>query len=267
MRTVCNFYSYVLNRAVDISVVVPSVTCPESLGLGGITPSHKLPAKFPVLYLLHGFGNNHAQWLGYSNVEMYAEEQRIAVVTMSAENKAYADAGADDFMRFVDEELPEFVCNYFPVSDKPEESYIAGLSMGGFGALLHGITHPERYRAIGSFSGGVGINPVTFVKDPMGSKGKEAPLPHEYDLAALADDAAAAGRTLPPLYIACGTEDFLFQANVDFRDHLVELGADVTWDEVAGFGHEWRFWDMQVEKFLDWIPRDDVYAKMGKRPV
>ena len=41
----------------------------------------------------------------------------------------------------------------------------------------------------------------------------------------------------------------------------------MTWDEVAGFGHEWRFWDMQVEKFLDWIPRDDVYAKMGKRPV
>ena len=88
-----------------------------------------------------------------------------------------------------------------------------------------------------------------------------------HDLAALADDAAAAARTLPPLYIACGTEDFLFQANVDFRDHLVELGADVTWDEVAGFGHEWRFWDMQVEKFLDWIPRDDMYAKMGKRPV
>ncbi|MDM8163381.1 alpha/beta hydrolase [Collinsella intestinalis] len=267
MRTVCNFYSYVLNRAVDISVVVPSVTCPESLGLAGITPTHELPAKFPVLYLLHGFGNNHAQWLGYSNVEMYAEEQRIAVVTMSAENKAYADSGADDFMRFVDEELPEFVCNYFPVSDKPEESYIAGLSMGGFGALLHGITHPERYRAIGSFSGGVGINPVTFVKDPMGSTGEEAPLPREYDLTALADDAAAAGRTLPPLYIACGTEDFLYQANVDFRDHLVELGADVTWDEVAGFGHEWRFWDMQVEKFLDWIPRDDVYAAMGKRSV
>ena len=267
MRSVCNFYSYVLNRAVDISVVVPSVTCPESLGLGGTTPWHELPAKFPVLYLLHGFGNNHAQWFGYSNVEMYAEERRIAVVTMSAENKAYADAGADDFARFVDEELPAFVTNYFPVSAKPEETYIAGLSMGGFGALLHGITHPSRYRAIGSFSGGTGINPVTFVEDPLGAKGIEAELPRRFDLAALADDAAAAGATLPPLYIACGTEDFLYQANLVFKDHLVELGADVTWDEVAGFGHEWRFWDMQVEKFLDWIPRDDVYAQMGKRSV
>ena len=143
-RSVTNFYSYVLNRAVDISVVVPSVTCPESLGLTGETPSHQLPAPFPVLYLLHGFGNNHAQWMGYSNVEMYAEERRIAVVTMSAENKGYAKVGGDDFKRFVDVELPEFVTNYFPVSAKPEETYIAGLSMGGFGALYHGLAHPER---------------------------------------------------------------------------------------------------------------------------
>ena len=267
MRTVCNFYSYSLNRAVDISVVVPSVTCPESLGLGGVVPSHKLPAKFPVLYLLHGFGNNHAQWMGYSNVEMYAEERRIAVVTMSAENKAYAAIGADDFMRFVDEELPEFVTNYFPVSDKPDQSYIAGLSMGGFGALLHGISHPERYRAIGSFSGGVGINPVTFAASPMGAAAEDVPLPHEYDVMALAKEATEAGTTLPPFYIACGTDDFLYQANIDFKNGLVELGADVTWEEVEGFGHEWRFWDMQVEKFLDWIPRDDAYAAMGRRPV
>lgn len=267
MRAVCNFYSYILNRAVDISVVVPSVTCPESLGLAGVTPTHELPARFPVLYLLHGFGNNHAQWLGYSNVEMYAEEQRIAVVTMSAENKAYARIGGDDFMRFVDEELPAFVTNYFPVSAEPGQTYIAGLSMGGYGALLHGLAHPERYRAIGAFSAGVAINPVAFAADPLGSLAAPGPAPREYDLAAVADDAAAAGKTIPPLYLACGSDDALLASNRDYRDHLVSLGAAVTWDEVPGYGHEWRFWDMQVEKFLAWIPRDDVYAQMGRRSV
>ena len=100
-KLVCNFYSYVLNRAYDITVVLPSVTCPESLGLADYPASHELKERFPLLYLLHGFGNNHAQWTGYTNIEMYAEERRIAVVNISAENKAYAHVGGDDFMKFL----------------------------------------------------------------------------------------------------------------------------------------------------------------------
>ncbi|MBQ9315322.1 MAG: hypothetical protein IJ203_00725, partial [Atopobiaceae bacterium] len=96
-KVVCNFLSYSLNRAVDITVVLPSVTCPEALGMGDGPATHVLPAKFPVVYLLHGFANNHAQWTGYTNVELYAEERRIAIVNISAENKAYAKIGADDF--------------------------------------------------------------------------------------------------------------------------------------------------------------------------
>jgi S-formylglutathione hydrolase FrmB len=262
-KVVCNFLSYSLNRAVDITVVLPSVTCPEALGLPGQSPAtHALPAKFPVVYLLHGFANNHAQWTGYTNVELYAEERRIAIVNISAENKAYAKVGADDFKRFVSEELPEFVTNYFPISTKPEETYIAGLSMGGYGALMHGLTHPERYRAIGAFSAGLSINPAVFASDPMGQPEKPDP---EYDVHALAKAVADTGAAFPAIYSACGMNDFLFEPNQAFASELGELGADVTWKEVPGFGHEWRFWDQQVEQFLDWIPRDDEYAKLGKR--
>ena len=70
---------------------------------------------------------------------------------------------------------------------------------------------------------------------------------------------------LGPVGDSCGTEDFLLAPNRAFTAELTELGADVTWKEVPGFGHEWRFWDQQVEAFLDWLPREDVYAKMGKR--
>ncbi len=261
-KVVCNFLSYSLNRAVDITVVLPSVTCPEALGMGDGPATHVLPAKFPVVYLLHGFANNHAQWTGYTNVELYAEERRIAIVNISAENKAYAKVGADDFKRFVSEELPEFVTNYFPISTKPEETYIAGLSMGGYGALMHGLTHPERYRAIGAFSAGLSINPAVFASDPMGQPEKPDP---EYDVHALAKAVADTGAAFPAIYSACGMNDFLFESNQAFASELGELGADVTWKEVPGFGHEWRFWDQQVEQFLDWIPRDDVYAQMGKR--
>ena len=261
-KVVCNFLSYSLNRAVDITVVLPSVTCPEALGMGDGPATHALPAKFPVVYLLHGFANNHAQWTGYTNVELYAEERRIAIVNISAENKAYAKVGADDFKRFVSEELPEFVTNFFPISTKPEETYIAGLSMGGYGALMHGLTHPERYRAIGAFSAGLSINPAVFASDPMGQPEKPDP---EYDVHALAKAVADTGAAFPAIYSACGMNDFLFEPNRAFASELGELGADVTWKEVPGFGHEWRFWDQQVEQFLDWIPRDDAYAQMGKR--
>ena len=196
-------------------------------------------------------------------MELYAEERRIAIVNISAENKAYAKVGADDFKRFVAQELPEFVTNYFPVSDKPEETYIAGLSMGGYGAFMHGLTRPERYRAIGGFSAGLSINPAVFAADPLGQT--EAETSPEYDVRALAQKIVDDGKEFPAIYTACGMEDFLFADNQAFAAELVELGADVTWKEVPGFGHEWRFWDQQVEQFLDWIPRDDVYAKMGKR--
>ncbi len=263
-KLVCNFYSYVLNRAYDITVVLPSVTCPESLGLADYPASHELKERFPLLYLLHGFGNNHAQWTGYTNIEMYAEERRIAVVNISAENKAYAHVGGDDFMKFLDEELPSFLKNYFPVSDRPEDTFIAGLSMGGYGSYLHGLTHPERYAAIGTFSAGITINPKVFASDPMGKP--EAPA-EEYDLYKLAQKVKDEGKAFPKIYASCGDKDFLYKDDKAFADKLKELGADVTWDELEGYGHEWRFWDIQVEKFLDWIPRTDYYGKLGRRPV
>ena len=120
-KIVCNFYSRTLLRAVDITVIIPTSTCPESLGLGD-KPTHVITDKYPVVYLLHGFGNNHAQWTGYTNVEMFAEEQRIAIVNLSAENKSYSKVGGDDFFTFVSEELPEFVTNMFPISARPEDT-------------------------------------------------------------------------------------------------------------------------------------------------
>ncbi|MCR4952098.1 MAG: esterase family protein [Solobacterium sp.] len=263
-KLVCNFYSYVLNRAVDITVVLPSVTCPESLGLAGYPPTHVLKEKFPVLYLLHGFGNNHAQWTGYTNVEMYAEERRIAVVNLSAENKSYSKVGGDDFLKFVSEELPEFILNYFPVSDKPEDTYLAGLSMGGYGTYLHGLTHPEKYHALGTFSAGIHITPRSLADSPLAEAEKPA---DEYDLEKLADKLKAEGKKFPKIYACCGTKDFLFEDDKKFAEKLKGLGADVTWDEIEGYGHEWRFWGIEVEKFLDWIPREDYYAKLGKRSV
>lgn len=247
----CNFISYVLQRTVDITVVVPSATIPEALMDKNV--SQKIDEKYPVLYLLHGYGNNHATWTGYSNVELFAEERQIAVVMISGENKFYRTvANGDDFERFIDVELPEFITNMFPVSNEREHTYIAGLSMGGAGALLHGLKHPEMFKAIGAFSAAIG------------KEGNTQGLP---DFRDLIEENIQNKIEMPALYIACGEDDFLYQDDKEFMEFCTEKGLETTWVSVPGYTHEWRFWNMQVEAFLDYIPRSDGYAKKGKRTV
>lgn len=164
----CNFISYALKRTVDITVVVPTPTLTDGFTLEmdpGAPISHKPRHKYPVLYLLHGMGNNHATWTGYTNVEMYAEEQNIIVVMFSAENKSYINSPGingmlqDKFFDFLHKELPDFVGGMFPALTEPEHTYIAGLSMGGYGTLVHGFSSPEQYRAMGVFSVGGSLPP------------------------------------------------------------------------------------------------------------
>lgn len=244
-----NFISYTLRRAVDITVIIPSVTIPESMSGEPVSHKHE---PFPVLYLLHGYGNNHATWCGYSNIEMYAEERQIAVVMLGTENKAYLDLGGEDnYYTFVSKELPEYVKATFPVSDRPEDTYICGLSMGGFGAVYHGLRNPENFAAIGTLSGAVMGMPATSDKGE-----RPNPLP-------LLEELAKEGKKIPTIYLACGNEDFLLEDNHKFVDAMERLGVDCTYEFVDGYKHEWRFWDLEVERFLDWIKRSDAYA--GKK--
>ena len=273
----CNFISYTLMRTVDITVVIPSVTIPESMGLvsnkevkdvdsategmmdKAPLAKHTKDAKYPVIYLLHGMGNNHAQWTGYTNVELFAEERNIAIVNISAENKSYVNIAGDRFYDFIENELPDFVTGMFPISRRPEDTYIAGLSMGGFGTLVHALSQPEKYKALGAFSAAVALNPASL------SGGPDTGINPDYDPATLAQRIADAGKTFPKAYISCGGQDFLYQANCEFRDKLIALGADVTWDEIPQYGHEWRFWNIQIEKFMDYIEQYRTDAFAGSR--
>lgn len=235
----CNVISYLLKRTVDLTVILPTVTIPEAMNLRGPEVHHIYPHPYPVLYLLHGFGNNHQQWGGYTNIELYAEERQIAVVTISGENKFYLDQGEDTFYDFIETELQEFITNTFPISDKREDTYIAGLSMGGFGALYHGLQNPQKYRAVGAFSAAVGV------KDRKECDLTKITLPVQ---------------NCPDLYLTCGKDDFLYENNLRFTQYLSEHGIKYTWTAEPGYTHEWRFWGLAVERFLDWLPRTDYYA-------
>lgn len=251
-RINCNFLSYTLHRAVDLTVIFPTLCFSEMMA---DQPSHKIKGKYPVLYLLHGYGNNHATWNGYTCIELFAEERNMAVVMLSAENKAYINHGGDDnYFDFIANELPEFIQNLLPISEDPAETFIAGLSMGGYGALVHGLSQSGRFAAVGSFSGAAG-------------RARMKKGPREFDCFRLAEECAAEDRRIP-VYLACGDQDQLYQDNIEFKEYLTELGYDVTWVSGEGFTHEWRFWNLEVEAFLDWIPRrDSHHISEGHRKI
>lgn len=260
----CNFISYVLNRAVDVDVIIPGVTSTEA-GEPGVT--HKPRWKYPVLYLLHGYCNDYSTWERYTSIERYAEERRIAVVTFSAENNMYMklqDVKKEnpieglmepDYEKFLMEELPDFVTSMFPISEKPSDTYIAGLSMGGFGALSNGFRYPDRFRAVGAFS------PLTTQLRKNYRENPEVPAYLEkYEPLLLIQKAMKHGE-MPDLYYCYGTEDFLYDMQDWFKEKLEENEVKCTIEVLPDYGHEWAFWDREVKAFLDWIPRTDPYYK------
>lgn len=259
----CNFISYVLDRAVSVNVIIPSVTSTEA---EDPNVTHKPRWKYPVMYLLHGYCNDYSTWERYTSIERYAEERRIAVVTFSAENNMYMRLEdvkeknpipklmEPDYETFLMKELPDFVTSMFPISEKPSDTYIAGLSMGGYGAMCHGFRNPRRFRAIGAFSpavtGRTDYRESSVVPDYL----------KKYEPWLLVEQAAKAeDEEMPAFYYCYGDQDFLWDSQEWFREKLEELQITYTLDVVNGYGHEWAFWDMQVEKFLDWIPRTDPY--------
>ena len=153
------FHSKVLDMDQSLYVILPDK--------GEGAPPEPLPPEggYPVLYLLHGTSHDFSHFLRYTSIERYAADRKIAVVTPSAQLSGYADmAHGEPFFTYLTEEVPEIVKNLYPVSRKREDTFVAGVSMGGYGAAKVGLTYPDRFAAIGALSNGnhAYIRPIGF---------------------------------------------------------------------------------------------------------
>jgi S-formylglutathione hydrolase FrmB len=166
---------------------------------------------------------------------------------------------------FISEEVPAVAHDLFPLSTKREDTFIAGLSMGGYGAFKLAFTYPERYAAAASLSGALDIAEVVRLKkdDPTNKAwlakmqtifGDLSKVPgSKHDLFVLAKKAAKAPLK-PRLYQYCGTEDFLYADNLRFRDAVRRLPFDLTYEEGPG-DHNWTYWDRMIQNVLAWMLR------------
>ena len=146
-----NFESAYLNQAQYITVVLPDK--PDGQTAEEFYGNHE---KYKVLWLLHGTYGIGNEWIRRTNVELYASRRNMIVVMPDALNSDYVSwpgfGMGYDFPNFFTKELMPLVHNWLPASDKPEDNFIAGLSMGGQGATQLGFTYPKLFARIGAFS-------------------------------------------------------------------------------------------------------------------
>ena len=212
-----------------------------------------------TLVLLHGLTDNFSAWAYRSRILNYAEQYDVAVIMPEVQRSFYQDmACGEAYFTYVSEELPKLAAALFNVSVAPEDLMVAGLSMGGYGALRCGLTHPERYRAIGAFSSATDIAAQTvnrserretknFERVVRGMFGDGLAVPEEARLDVLVRRAAGAGT---PIMMTCGREDELYPMNAAFYETLKANGLTATFDAWTGV-HEWGFWDTSVRMFLE----------------
>jgi S-formylglutathione hydrolase FrmB len=244
-------FSESLGTGVTLNVILPQ---PATAKLGR-------RRRFPVLYLLHGMLDDHTTWVRQTAIERYAAARNVAVVMPGAGRSFYADmARGPRFHAFMADELPALARFYLPVTDKREQTFVAGLSMGGYGAFKLALTHPERYAAAASLSGALRnwANPERVEGEWWEVEGRHIFGPaaafagSANDVYALAQKAAA-GNPIPLLYQCCGTGDFLYADNLEFKAWAGQLGLPLTYEEGPG-EHNWAYWDQQIQRVLDWLP-------------
>jgi putative tributyrin esterase len=211
----------------------------------------------PVLYLLHGLSDDDTIWLRRTSIERYVSSLGLAVVMPQVHRSFYTDeVYGEKFWTFVSEELPAVVQSFFRVSAAPQDTYVAGLSMGGYGAFKLALRHPGRFAAAASLSGALAFNAGAESDDVLRTAlmtrifGDEKAPGTDDDLFHLVETADPA--TLPPLFLTCGTDDFLVEANRRFVDACAERGVDLLSSFAPG-EHEWGYWDHHIQQVLAWM--------------
>ena len=215
--------------------------------------------RYPVLYLLHGLTGDYKDWTTRTNVAEYSRTLPLIIVMPDGENSWYTNAadGSAKFEDYVANELPADVVQKYRTINSRYGRAIAGLSMGGFGALKLALKRPAQFSVGGSFSGAFGVARQGELEARLGTVegdrlGRifgpaDSQTRKENDVFAMSAALRPAGA--PYIYIDCGTADELIASNRQVVEALAKSGAPYEYHEVPG-GHTWDYWDRRIREFL-----------------
>ena len=256
IRLRTDFFAESLGMGTSMVVLMPQAA--SGIGMEGADATSGSAADesgVPVLYLLHGLSDDCTIWERRTSIERYATEKGIAVVMPEVRRSFYTDeAVGEAYWTFIAEELPQLIARTFRVSTAREDTFVAGLSMGGFGAFKLALNHPDRFAAAASLSGALDVAALDL--DWAGTLGQR--VWDGRDTAGTADDllgllAASDPAALPALFLDCGTEDQLLDHNRRFIDAADGHGVKLA-SRLRPGAHTWEFWDQGIQDVLDWLP-------------
>jgi putative tributyrin esterase len=267
-----NFLSKYLGMQTNVTICLPSFGHADLAR--GDADFYRPGMKYQTLYLLHGGSGDDADYLHFTNITRYADEHRIAVVMPSDYNAFYTDnPHGPRYWRYIADELPQVCQCLFPLSDRPEDNFVAGLSMGGHGAMKMGIMKPESFAAVLMMSGAsIGPDKIREFSTRFHARSGDSDIMPRANMEALYGDLdhfkgsvndvwhyarlnIENKRKLPKFFITVGDQDPTRDTVIDAYHYLHELGYDTVFELVPGYAHEWDFWDMTLRKALrDWLP-------------
>lgn len=242
-----------LQRRTSISVILPS----DNIHFLQDT-EEIVPQPYRTLYLLHGLYGSDDIFLANTSIQKFAEDHGIAIVIPCGDNSFYLDNEKAHayYGEYVGQELLDITRNIFPLSDKREDTFIAGFSMGGYGAIRNGLKYSQNFSKIGMISAAlISDDIVNYVSDDnvlrsnsfyescFGdlTKVKGSDKDPKY-LIENTDD-------IPDIFMACGVDDFLFEKNVDFYEFLKSKNINAKFIEAPG-EHTWEFCDRYIKEFI-----------------
>lgn len=254
-----SYFSKALKTTVNVNVILPEVSHKEET-------AGKPAETYKTLYLYHGLGGDYREWMRETSIARYADAYKIAVVMPSAGRSWYTDTVREEaYFTYLTRELPEVCRGYFKgMSDKREDNFVGGLSMGGYGAMKAALYCPDAFCGCATLSGSLDITrrrvkPLSLMewraifgyglKDPLELEGTE------HDLYAAAKRNREAGIPFPRIYMWAGTEDSQLKPNQDFHALLNDLGVEHLYQESEG-DHSWKWWDLHIRDALAYLFSD-----------
>ena len=237
-----------------IQVNLPlNVIVPDPAKMAGVPV-----AKRKVLYLLHGLSEDASAWQRYTSIETLATAYGLVVVMPSAGRSFHIDLpNGQKYFTYLVEELPQYLADLFGLAPRREDTFIAGSSMGGYGAIKAALLHPELYAAAASFSGMLSFA-VLQLLPPTDPRRKEyialfgdleKLVGSQHDPAVWLQRAAQNPALLPRLFIYISRQEDIYPLSGMFHAACQSLGVQSDYHEEDG-AHNWFFWDGQIRRFL-----------------
>ena len=248
-----------------------SETLKREVTFNVVLPVESAQAPYPTLYLLHGLTDSRNGWLHNTRIRMWAESMGLSVILPSGENSFYLDVPVKDgcygdFGEYIGRELVEVTRRMFPLSHRREDTFLGGLSMGGYGACRNALKYCDTFGKAAVLSGAVHFfeNPREWVTTRGNTIGElqcigdldameQTDRNPRFLIGQVKERNLADGRNhFPEFYVTCGTEDPLLGANRSLAAALKEAGASVTYEDGPGL-HDWYFWDSSIQNVLKWL--------------